>query len=76
MKFNSISHLRANLKESFDDNFFSRQSSAFHKDKRKYWSKVHQTLIIHRYDGSKVFYEPVIEEGSTLYVLRLIKGDN
>ena len=69
MRFDSITHLRANLLERHEKLFFAVHTSRAHKDSKRYWSKANQTLTITKKDGSKVFYEPIM--GDHGLILRL-----
>ena len=71
-RFENISHLRENLEPRFESNFFKPSTSRFHQDKRKYWSKSNQELVLTRRDGSKVFYAPMQFKDTNYCTLSLV----
>lgn len=64
--FETLWQLKNQLEEDFCKRFFDRKTRRFHGDKKHYWSKSRQVLVITReFMGqvSTVEYEPVLING-------------
>lgn len=64
-QFKTLTELKCNMSREYEENFFSRKTRRFFGDKKHYWSKSRQVLVITREMCGKletVEYKPVFRE--------------